>query len=98
MPNKHAADKICVGVWIPRTLRQRLIRAASDGDRNLTLTQIIEIAYLNETRDIELTAEDYRQIALETEAAQRGVDRRSSPARAGAKAGNSSGSHGIKKG
>ena len=96
MPNKHAADKICVGVWIPRTLRQRLIRAASD--RNLTLTQIIELAYLNETRDIELTAEDYRQIALETEAAQRGVDRRSSPARAGAKAGNSSGSHGIKKG
>ncbi len=84
MPNKHAADKTCVGVWITRTLKHRLLRAARD--KKLTLTQIVELAYANETRDIELTPEDYRQIARETEEASVGLDRRSSPTRVGAKA------------
>lgn len=84
MPNKHAADKACVGVWIPRTLKQRLVRAAQA--KNLNLSQIVELAYTNETRDIELSPEDYRQIARETEEAARGLDRRSSATRAGAKA------------
>lgn len=84
MPNQHAADKVCIGTWVPRTTRRRLVKKAKA--ENKKLGNLLEDLYNDATRDIELTPEDYREIAKEIEDAQRGVDRRSRAARAKKKA------------
>jgi hypothetical protein len=70
MPNQHAADKEVLGFYIPRTLARRVRKAARL--RGLTITAYVEEILTHATRTTELTPEDYRAIAQETEAAIRG--------------------------
>jgi len=75
MPNQHAPDKICVSAWVPRTVHLRLVKASKRG--GMSVTEYVEHLYNNATKEIELTPEDYRKIALATEqATTRGADRR----------------------
>ena len=70
MANQRAADKTILTVWLPRTLFARLQKAAAK--RSETLTQLVTDLITHATEDVELTAEDYRRIADDTEkAAQR---------------------------
>lgn len=69
MPNQHSADKEVLGFYIPRTLAQRVRKAARL--RDLTITAFVEETLTHATRKTELTPEDYRLIARETEAAIR---------------------------
>jgi hypothetical protein len=85
MPNQHAIDKVCIGTWVPRTLRQRLLKKAKEAQ--MRIGPYLEHLYTDATRDIELTPEDYREIAKQIEEAQRGVDRRTRASRAKSKAG-----------
>ena len=70
MPNQHAPDKASVGIWIPRTLKRRLEKEAKA--RKMPLSDLIVFLYDQATRDVELTPEDYLQIAEDT---RRATDR-----------------------
>lgn len=83
MPNAHSSDKICVSAWIPRTLARRLVKKAKQF--KLTVSDFLNLIYTNATQDVELSAEDYREIARQTEAAQKRVDRRRERNRSSAK-------------
>lgn len=80
MPSQHAPDKICVSAWVPRTLQKRLSNKAKKEKK--TLTELVEDLYNDATRDIELTPDDYIEIAKETEAARKRIDRRTRSKRA----------------
>jgi hypothetical protein len=69
MPNQHSPDKICISAWVGRPLHRRLTKAAKA--RKMTLTDYAEHLYAQATREIELTAEDFRQIAEAVERAKR---------------------------
>lgn len=65
MPGQHAHDKCCLAAWIPRTLYKRLKKRGKElGFR--TVTEFAEFLIIKETKDIELTPEEYEQIAEET--------------------------------
>ena len=74
MPNVHAIDKVCVSTWVPRTLHRQLVKLAAE--RKMKLSELIEHIYTQETKDVELTAKDYRAIAEAIEAAEQGRDMR----------------------
>lgn len=74
MANQRSADKVCVSAYVPRTTARRLKKLAEK--REQSLTELVEALYIEATRDIELTPEDYRQIANEVEAARRGTNPR----------------------
>jgi hypothetical protein len=74
MPNQRSADKVCVSAYVPRTTQRRLKKLADK--RGQSLTELVESLYIEATREIELTPEDYRQIANEVEQAARGTDQR----------------------
>lgn len=65
MPNVHASDKEMLGFYVPRTLSRRVRKAAKAS--KLTITSFIENVLTTATQKIELTPEDYRQIADATE-------------------------------
>lgn len=69
MPNQHSPDKICLSAWIERDLHRRVLKAAKA--KGMTLTEYAEHLYAKATRDIELTAEDYREIAEAIDRAKR---------------------------
>jgi predicted DNA-binding protein len=69
VPGQRHPDKTTLSVYLPRTLMQRLRRLASE--RGETVTTVIESMVTAQTRKIELTPEDYEQIARETRAAQK---------------------------
>jgi len=75
MPNQHSVDKVGVSVWIERPLYERLVK---DQKRRgfKTLTKYIESRYVEATKDIELTAADYKKIAEDTERARKRIDLR----------------------
>jgi hypothetical protein len=82
MPNQHSADKEVLGFYIPRTLAQRVRKAAKS--RGITITSFIEEILTHATRQTELSPEDYRDIAEATERAIRGATaKRASRARKG---------------
>jgi hypothetical protein len=61
MPNAHAADKVVLSVRIPITLRARLEKRAKKKGWNLSR---LVISILNDAvYDIELTPQDYQEIA-----------------------------------
>jgi hypothetical protein len=64
MPNAHAADKEVMGFYIPRTLSRKVRKAARA--QGLTVTAFIEQVLTHGTRHIELTPEDYEEIAKAT--------------------------------
>jgi hypothetical protein len=82
MPNQHSADKEVLGFYIPRTLAQRVRKAAKL--RKITITSYIEEILTHATHNTELTPEDYRAIA---EATERAI--RSSTAKRASRAGQS---------
>jgi hypothetical protein len=65
MPNVHASDKEMLGFYVPRTLSRRVRKAAKAA--KLSITSYIENVLTTATQKIELTPEDYRQIADATE-------------------------------
>lgn len=69
VPGQRHPDKTTLSVYLPRTLMQRLRRLANE--RGETVTTVIESMVTAQTRKIELTPEDYEQIARETRAAQK---------------------------
>jgi hypothetical protein len=69
MPSQRAADKDTLSFYVPRTLKRRLQKLAEM--LGATLTDIVVMILAKETNRIELTAEDYEQIAAETRAAER---------------------------
>lgn len=64
MPGQRHPDKTTLSVYLPRTLMQRLRRLARE--RRTTVTQVVEAAVTEQTRDVVLAPEDYEQIAQET--------------------------------
>jgi hypothetical protein len=85
MPNQHSPDKICISAWVNRAMHRRLMKAAKA--RKMTFTDYAEHLYAQATRDIELTPEDFRQIAEAVERAKRkGSTRVASPRRTARKA------------
>lgn len=69
VPGQRHPDKTTLSVYLPRTLMQRLRRLAAE--RGETVTTVIEAMVTAQTRKVELTPEDYEQIAKETRAAQK---------------------------
>lgn len=67
MANQRHPDKTILTVWIPRTMDARLRKAAKS--RKETLTELVTSLITNATSTIQLTPEDYRRIADETEKA-----------------------------
>lgn len=69
MPSQRSADKETLSFYVPRTLGRRLRKMAKL--LGVTLTDVIVMIISKETANIELTPEDYEQIARDTRAAQR---------------------------
>jgi hypothetical protein len=61
MPNQHHPDKEVMGVYINRRLAAKVRREAKR--RQTTVTGLLETLLTHATKNIELTAEDLRQIA-----------------------------------
>jgi len=61
MPNAHAADKVILSMRIPITLRARLEKLAKK--KGWTLSRLVISILQDSVYDIELTPEDYQQIA-----------------------------------
>lgn len=74
MPNQPSKEKKSLGIRIPRTLDRRVQKDAES--RGMTVVEFVEWTLFKATQDIELTASDYEQIALELDAAKRGIDGR----------------------
>jgi hypothetical protein len=74
MPNQHSPDKAVLSFYISRALKLRLQRLAEKN--GTTLSQLIVAILSVETEDIELTAEDYEQIAKEVRAAKAKMGKR----------------------
>jgi hypothetical protein len=74
MANQRAADKRILTLWLPRTLFARLEKLAES--RGETLTQLITNYLTPETQNTELSPEDYRKIADETEQARKRLSQR----------------------
>ena len=70
MPNQHAPDKETISFYGPRTLSRRVRKAAKA--RKLTLTSYIEETLTHATSHIELTPQDYIEIA---DATQRAINK-----------------------
>jgi predicted DNA-binding protein len=71
MPNVRAKDKECLSVWLPSGLYQRLKRMAKS--RKIPMTKLVEELIYHETKNIELSPEDYREIARRIEARSKRV-------------------------
>ena len=69
MPSQRAADKETLSFYVPRTLGRRLRKLAKM--LKVTLTDVVVMVLSRETNHIELTPEDYEEIARATRAAQR---------------------------
>jgi hypothetical protein len=84
VPGQRHPSKANLSVSIPRELHQSLKRLAAQ--RETTVTELVEYVLWRETKDIELTPEDYEEIRKQTEAYLKGIDRRrkSDPRRPGA--------------
>ena len=64
MPGQRHPDKTTLSVYLTRTLMQRVRRLAQE--RRQTVTQVVEAALTEQTREVVLRPEDYEQIAEET--------------------------------
>jgi len=82
MPGQRAADKETLSFYVPRTLGKRLRKMANQ--LGTTLTEVVVMILTKETNSIELSPEDYEEIARETRAAQRQNTARSKAKAAGA--------------
>ncbi len=69
MPNQPAPDKTQLCIRLPRALKARLLKLAKK--RGVSLTELVEFLLHKQTKTVELTPDDYRKIARETERAKR---------------------------
>jgi hypothetical protein len=69
--NKRSATKTYVSAWIPRALKRKLEKLAKA--RGESITELVEYILNKGTSNIELTANDYEQIAAEVRAAENGI-------------------------
>lgn len=67
VPNQPATDRTQLCVRIPRTLKKRLEKLAKR--REITLTELIELMIQRQVATVELTPNDYREIARDIERA-----------------------------
>jgi hypothetical protein len=74
VPGQRHPSKANLSVSIPRELHQSLKRLAKE--RHTTVTELVEYVLWRETKDVELTPEDYEEIRKQTEAYLKGIDRR----------------------
>jgi uncharacterized protein (DUF1778 family) len=68
MPNQHASDHRVLSFFIPRTLDALVRKAARATDQ--TITDFVEIALYEATKDQLLTPDDYEQIAKDIRAVE----------------------------
>ena len=69
MPNQPSPDKCHIGIRVPRELKRAVAKAAKE--RKMTISEFVAWILQRETQNIELTADDYREIARQTENASR---------------------------
>lgn len=67
VPNQPALDRTQLCVRLPRSLKKRLEKLAKT--RGVSLTELVEVLILKHVADVELTPDDYREIANEIERA-----------------------------
>jgi predicted HicB family RNase H-like nuclease len=67
VPNQPATDRTQLCVRLPRTLKKRLEKLAKT--RQVSLTELIEMLIQKHVANIELTPDDYRDIANDIERA-----------------------------
>lgn len=68
MPAQRSADKVTLSFYVNRALDKRLRKMAKL--LNTTLTDVVVMVLTKEMANVELTAEDYEEIAKETRAAK----------------------------
>ena len=68
MPNQRAADKETLSFFVPRTLGYRIRKEAKR--RRATATDVVVAELTRATSHVELTPEDYEEIARATRAAK----------------------------
>lgn len=68
MPNQPKPDSTSLGIRLPRILKRRLSRLAAQ--KRISLSELINEILTLATLDIELTPEDYEEIARETRKAR----------------------------
>ena len=66
--NKRSATKTYVSAWIPRALKRKLAKLAKT--RGESITELVEYLLTKGTSNIDLTHEDYLQIAEEVRLAE----------------------------
>lgn len=66
--NKRSATKTYVSAWIPRALKRKLAKLAKT--RGESITELVEYLLTKGTEKVDLTYEDYLQIAEEVRAAE----------------------------
>lgn len=69
MPDQPSPDKVSLSVRVPRTLSQRLKKLAAQ--RGEPVSELVTWLFTRATNEVELTPDDYRQIAEDTERAAR---------------------------
>jgi predicted DNA-binding protein len=69
VPNQPATDRTQLCVRLPRTLKKRLEKLANK--RGLTLTELIETLIQQQVANVELSPDEYREIANDIERANR---------------------------
>ena len=69
VPNQPSADRTQLCVRLPRTLKKRLEKLANK--RGLTLTELIETLIQQQVANVELSPDEYREIANDIERANR---------------------------
>ena len=68
MAGEHSPDKACCACWIDRPLYGQLKKLAKQ--QHKTITDLVENWIFENVKNIELTPEDYREIAEQSERAR----------------------------
>jgi predicted HicB family RNase H-like nuclease len=69
VPNQPASDRTQLCVRLPRPLKKRLEKLATT--RGVSLTELIEMLIQKQVANVELTPDDYREIANDIERARK---------------------------
>jgi len=79
MPNQPSLDKEVLSFQVPRTLKVRVAKLAKKRGEYMSETVISTLTHA--TKDIELTPEDYREIAAAIERARNHISARNTRTR-----------------
>lgn len=70
VPNQPSPDKTQLCLRLPRALKARLEKLSRQ--RGVSVTELVEWLLQKQTKNVELSADDYRKIADDIEKAKRG--------------------------